>query len=291
MGIRITEWVRLLRPHQWVKSGFVFSGYFFVERWSDPDLTMRVVVAAGAFSLIASAVYIFNDLGDRQRDRQHPEKQGRPLAAGTVSPRGAMGLMGVVSLCGLWLGFWVSLIALLCLFAYLLINILYGQWLKHVVILDVFAIASGFILRIMVGTLGVGIPPSKWLLLCGIMLALFLGFGKRHAELMATHSSKGVGREVLADYSDKILESMLTTTSAAVLVTYALYTVDESTVRVHHTEALIYTVPIVAYGLFRYLYLLHHHEVGQDTSWEIFSDRQLLLTVFIWLLTVLLILR
>jgi len=282
--------IRLLRPYQWVKNGFVFAGFLFVEGWHDPTMTLRVVAAAGAFSWVASSVYILNDLGDRERDRRHPQKRLRPLAAGTISPAAALSLMGVTLVGGLALGYWVSSGTFLLLSIYLILNALYTKWLKRVVILDVFVLASGFFLRILVGTIGVGIPPSKWLLLCGIMLALFLGFGKRQAELMEMRSTGQVGREVLGQYSDKILESMLTTTSGAVLVTYALYTVDDATVLQHHTEALIYTVPIVAYGLFRYLYLLHHHEMGQDSSRELFTDGHLVGTLLVWLAAVLLIL-
>jgi len=287
---RINDLIRLLRPYQWVKNGFVFAGFLFVEGWHDPAMTLRVIAAAGAFSWVASSVYILNDLGDRERDRRHLKKRLRPLAAGTISPAEALSLMGVTLVGGLALGYWVSSGTFLLLSIYLILNALYTKWLKRVVILDVFVLASGFFLRILVGTLGVGIPPSKWLLLCGIMLALFLGFGKRQAELMEMRSTGQVGREVLGQYSDKILESMLTTTSGAVLVTYALYTVDDATVAQHHTEALIYTVPIVAYGLFRYLYLLHHHEMGQDSSRELFRDGHLVGTLLVWLAAVLLIL-
>ena len=290
MSKRINDLIRLLRPYQWVKNGFVFAGFLFVEGWHDPAMTLRVVAAAGAFSWVASSVYILNDLGDRERDRRHLQKRLRPLAAGTISPAEALSLMGVTLVGGLALGYWVSPGTFLLLSIYLILNALYTKWLKRVVILDVFVLASGFFLRILVGTLGVGIPPSKWLLLCGIMLALFLGFGKRQAELMEMRSTGQVGREVLGQYSDKILESMLTTTSGAVLVTYALYTVDDATVIQHHTEALIYTVPIVAYGLFRYLYLLHHHEMGQDSSRELFTDGHLVGTLLVWLAAVLLIL-
>ncbi len=286
----MNEWIRLLRPYQWVKNGFVFAGFLFVEGWHDPTLTLRVVAAAGAFSWVASSVYILNDLGDRERDRRHPQKRLRPLAAGTISPAAALSLMGVVLVGGLALGYWVSTRTIMLLAIYFILNALYTKWLKRVVILDVFVLASGFFLRILVGTIGGGIPPAKWLLLCGIMLALFLGFGKRQAELMEMRSTGQVGREVLGQYSDKILESMLTTTSGAVLVTYALYTVDESTVLQHHTEALIYTVPIVAYGLFRYLYLLHDREMGQDSSRELFTDGHLVGTLLVWLAAVLLIL-
>ena len=290
MNKEIKQRICLLRPYQWIKSGFVFTGFLFTQGWHDPALTLQVVMAASAFALVASSVYILNDLGDRERDRRHWQKRLRPLAAGTVSPGEAVSLMAVTMIAGLAMGYWVSSMTSIFLSTYIILNALYTKWLKRVVILDVFVLASGFVLRILVGTSGVGIPPSEWLLLCSIMLALFLGFGKRQAELMEMRSTGQMGREALEHYSDKILESMLTTTSGAVLVTYALYTVDDATVRQHQTEALIYTVPIVAYGLFRYLYLLHHYEMGQDASREIFSDWHLLGTLLVWLAAVLLIL-
>ncbi len=290
MSKQIKEWLRLLRPHQWIKSGFVFVGFLFFKGWHDPVLTLRVVMAASAFALVASSVYVLNDLADRECDRRHWQKRFRPLAAGTISPGAAISLMAVTMTSGLALGYWVSGMTFIYLVTFVILNALDTKWLKRVVILDVFVLASGFFLRILVGTVGVGIPPSEWLLLCSIMLALFLGFGKRQAEFMGMGSTGQVGRPVLEHYSAKILDSMLTTTSGAVLVTYALYTVDDATVRQHQTAALIYTVPIVAYGLFRYLYLLHHDEMGQDTSGEIFGDWHLLVTLLIWLVVVLLIL-
>ena len=264
------ELIRLLRPYQWIKSGFVLTGLLFSKGWHDPTLTLWVLLAASAFALVASSIYILNDLEDREFDRQHPHKRSRPLAAGTISPKVAVLLMLPLMAAGLALGYWVSNDTLLLLSIYVVSNILYTKWLKGVVILDVFVLASGFILRILVGTIGVGIPPSNWLLLCGIMLALFFGFGKRQAELTAVRFTGQMGREVLQLYSNRTLDRMLSTTAGAVLVTYALYTVDEATVREHHTEALIYTVPVVAYGLFRFLYLLDHYKMGQDFSGDLF---------------------
>ncbi len=283
--------IRLLRPHQWVKSGFVFTGYFFVEGWRVPGLTLGVVLAAVAFSLVASGVYVLNDIADRQSDRNHPKKWQRPVARGAVSVTAAIALMVLVVGTGFFIGDWVAFPVLVLLLLYFLISILYSYWLKHVVILDVFVIAAGFILRILVGTSGVGIAPSKWLLLCGTMLALFLGFAKRHAELRGVSASQESRRAVLEHYSEPVLESMMTTTGGAALATYALYTVDSATVAFHHTEALIYTVPIVTYGLFRYLYLLHHHDIGEDTAREMFTDWHMIGTLAVWVLTVLIILH
>lgn len=283
--------LQLLRPHQWIKNGFVFTGLLFVRGWNDPELLLQVVLAAAGFSLAAGGVYVLNDLADREEDRRHPVKRSRALAAGRVSTGSARLLAGGVVTAGLLLGYQVSLWAFLLLAGYLVLNLLYTRWLKRVVILDVFVLASGFFLRILVGTVGVEIPPSKWLVLCGIMLALFLGFGKRQAELLEARDGKYQGRDVLSRYSEKLLDSLLAVTCGGVLITYALYTVDEGTVLQHHTTVLIYTVPVVAYGLFRYLYLIQRRELGQDSAQEVFKDSHLLATVLLWLAAVLFILN
>jgi 4-hydroxybenzoate polyprenyltransferase len=282
----LRESVRLLRPHQWLKSGFVFVGFFFVKGWQQPGLTETVLLAAAAFALIASSVYILNDIADRHSDRLHPRKQHRPLASGAVPLSLAAAMVVGSAAGGLLLGWLVSLMTVWLLAFYLVLSLLYNIRLKKIVILDVFTLSAGYMLRILVGTLGVGIPPSKWLILCGTMLALFLGFAKRHAEIVATGSNGG-GRAVLSHYSEHILDLMIVTTAGVSLATYALYTVDETTVAFHGTEALVYTVPIVTYGFFRYIYLLHHHEVGEDTARELFTDLHLTATVIVWLATVL----
>jgi 4-hydroxybenzoate polyprenyltransferase len=286
------ELVRLLRPHHWLKSGFVFTGYFFAKGWLEPGLTEAVLLAAVAFALTSSAVYILNDVADRQSDRLHPRKRARPLASGSVSLPLALAAMSGSLAAGVLFGWLVSPVVLGLLALYLVLSLFYSIRLKHVVILDVFTLSAGYMLRILVGTVGVGIPPSKWLILCGTMLALFLGFAKRHAEIVSMKSSSGSnGRAVLDHYSEHILDLMIVTTAGVALATYALYTVDEATVAFHRTEALVYTVPIVTYGFFRYLYLLHHHEVGEDTSREIFADLHMVATVLVWLAAVLVIFR
>ena len=284
------EFLRLLRPYQWVKNGFVFVGFLFAKAWHDPDLTLSVVLAVLAFSLVSSSVYILNDLVDRERDRAHPKKRNRPLAAGTVQPGSAVVVLIAVGIAGLALGVWVSPIIFGLLLTYAAQNVLYTYRLRQVAILDVFAIASGFMLRVLVGTVGVGIPPSKWLLLCAIMLALFLGFAKRRAELLRTGDAPDLSRQAPQHYRAETLDAFISVTAAATLVTYAMYTVDAETVQSHQTEALIYTVPIVTYGLFRYLFLLHHQDVGEDTAADLPRDPHILVAILVWLAAVLLVL-
>lgn len=276
-----------MRPRQWVKSSFVFTGILFANAWRQPQLRGRVLLSAVAFSLLASGVYIINDLLDKESDLNHPRKKHRPLAAGMVSPTAAVSLMVVLLIGALALGMFVSLRVLGILSIYLLANIAYSLRLKHVVILDVFIIASGFMLRILAGTVGVAIAPSQWLLLCGLMMALFLGFAKRRAELYALTGDGPSPRQVLSHYQPVLLDNMIVVTATCVILTYSLYTMNPATIQFHHTESLIYTVPFVIYGIFRYIYSLHRQTVGSDPALQIFRDPHLLLAIAGWLIVTL----
>lgn len=286
---RIGLLLKLLRPHQWIKSGFVFVGLLFGHAWSDPVLVRQVVLAAVAFSLAASAVYVMNDLVDRERDRLHPEKCRRPLASGALAPFEAIILGAVCLMAALVLAQAVSATVLLIVLAYIALNIAYSRGLKHVVLLDVFIIATGFMLRILAGTLGVGIAPSHWLLLCGLTVTLFLGFAKRRAELNALEENSGSHRAVLDDYDPALLDKLIGISAAAAIISYSLYTVSADTVRMHGTDRLIFTVPFVVYGVFRYLFLLHRRGGGGDPA-AMLGDRHLLVSVAAWLLTLVLLL-
>lgn len=279
----LREYLRLLRPQEWVKSGFVFVGVLFANVWRQPEMLKQVGLLAIAFSVTASGVYIFNDLFDREQDRAHPKKSLRPLAARTVSSRAAIILLAMLWLGGMSLGAWVGRNVLLILLIYVVVNVAYSLGLKHVVVLDVFVIASGFMLRILAGTSGIGIPPSQWLLLCGLMMALFLGFSKRRAELYASADDK-THRRVLHNYQPVILDKMIVITATCVVLTYSLYTMNPITIQTHKTDALIYTVPFVMYGIFRYMYSLHKQGGGTEPSREIFRDPHVLFSIVGWLL-------
>ncbi len=285
--------IHLMRPHQWVKNGFVFVGLLFGHAWElgdGEDLLMQAISAFIAFCLLSSAVYVGNDLVDREQDRQHPEKRRRPLASGAVSVSAAL-LLAVVCLlvaAGLVFGVFAPLglpgsQAPWIFAAYLLLNIGYSAGLKHVVVLDVFLIAAGFMLRILVGTLGLGIAPSHWLLVCGLMLTLFLGFAKRRAELNALAAQSGAHRPVLDHYTPAMLDQFITLSAGATVIAYSLYTVSEETIALHGTPWLIATVPCVAYGLLRYLYRLHGVGGGGDPAREFLSDPHLLGVFILWL--------
>jgi 4-hydroxybenzoate polyprenyltransferase len=283
--------IRLLRPHQWLKNGFVFVGLLFGHAWHDERIVVLAGLAFLAFCLTSSAAYVLNDLTDREQDRLHPEKRHRPLASGAVGVRAALAA-AVVCLGG---GFALALagggtvVAILA--AYVLLNLAYSHGLKHVVILDVFIIAAGFMLRLLAGTVGVGIPPSHWLLLCGLMVTLFLGFAKRRAELNALMQESAGHRRVLEHYTPAMLDQFITLSATATIISYSLYTVSGETVALHGTSGLIVTVPFVLYGLLRYLFLLHRRDGGGDPAWELLTDHHLQVAFLGWLVAVLAVLN
>jgi 4-hydroxybenzoate polyprenyltransferase len=234
--------------------------------WNNGPVVHQVLLAAVAFSLAASAIYVFNDMVDRERDREHPEKRRRPLASGQVSPTQALLLAGACLIVALVFAAAASLAVLAIVSAYVLLNVAYSLRLKYIVLLDVFIVATGFMLRILAGTLGVGIAPSHWMMLCGLMLTLFLGFAKRRAELNALSGHGGSHRKVLDDYDRTLLDELTGICAGGAIISYSLYTVSADTVAMHGTGNLIFTVPFVIYGVFRYLYLLHRRGGGGDPS-------------------------
>jgi len=285
---QLWELLRLLRPHQWSKNVFVFVGLVFGRAWTDPVMVVNVVVLVIAFSLLSSAVYIFNDIADLNQDRSHPKKRTRPLAAETVSIRSAVFLSVGLAACALALAGSVSRISLAIMISYGVMNVAYSLKLKDVVILDVFIIAAGFLMRVLAGTTGVGIPPSQWLILCSLMLTLFLGFAKRRAELIEReqHGTEG-HRHVLDQYSPAVLDMMIAVTAACALMSYALYTVSPETVRAHQTENLAFTLPFVMYAIFRYIFVLHCANKGVEPSIDLMRDPHILGAVAGWVVVTL----
>lgn len=276
----------LLRPHQWIKNGFVLVGALFSFRWISADIWLDAGLAFLAFCCAASAVYVLNDCKDAEADRQHPKKQFRPVAAGLISPRTALGMGLLLMAMALGVGYASSVKVLMFVCGYLLINVAYTLWLKHEVIVDVFCIFGGFMMRLLAGTVGIGLTPSRWLLITGMMITLFLGFGKRRAELAAVQKNGGRSRKSLDSYSLPLLDKFISVCAAGTLITYGLYTVDSSTIAIHGTHNLIWTMPIVAFGIFRYLYLIHHQGKGEDTSKDLFKDTRMLMAAACWVIAV-----
>jgi 4-hydroxybenzoate polyprenyltransferase len=283
MSGAIAAFVRLARPHQWVKNGFVLVGWIFGHGWQDPALTAQAALVFAAFCLVSSAVYALNDVLDREADRSHPRKRTRPVASGTVGAGAAVAFAVLLAGAGLLVAARVSPAAAAIAGGYIALNIAYSLGLKHVPILDVFMIAGGFMLRILAGTLGIGIPPSHWLLVCGLMVTVFLGFTKRRAELIALDGDAGGHRRVLEEYSPELLDKMISISAAGVISAYALYTVDDATVRLHGTDRLLWTLPFVLYGVFRYIYILHRRGGGGDPAWDLLRDRHLAGAAVGWL--------
>lgn len=276
---------RLMRPDNWIKNAFVFIGLIFSHVWHDSMLLYKVIFAAISFSLISSAIYIVNDISDRENDRNHPKKKFRPIASGKVSIGAAVLLSVLLYFLGLSIGYSVSNRTLSILVIYIVLNLAYSYGCKRIVILDIFIIAAGFMLRILTGTVGVGIHPSQWLLFCGLMVTLFLGFTKRLAEIYTLQDKKTAHRQVLEDYSPILLDKMIVISAAGIIMSYSLYTMSPDTIQIHKTENLIYTIPFVTYGIFRYIYLLHRQNGGGDPIRELFLDHHILFTVTIWLIT------
>jgi len=282
---RLAAFVELARPQQWLKNGFVLVGLFFGHAWGEPALAAAALGATAAFCLAASAVYAFNDARDAALDRGHPEKRDRPVARGTIAPRAAYAFSaalgaGALALAAAW---GLALAAIVA--TYLALNVAYSAGLKRVPVLDVFAIAAGFMLRLLAGTTGIGIEPSRWLLACGFLLTLFLGFAKRRAELALLAEDAAQHRAVLEAYSTGFLDKAIMVCAAGMIVSYALYAVSADTAALHGTQLLILTLPWVLLGTFRYLYRLHYRGGGGDPAEELLRDPVLAAAVAGWLAT------
>jgi len=283
----MTPILQALRPKQWTKNLLVFAGVVFAQHASDPALLLRAVAGFVAFSLLASAVYVVNDLKDVDVDRLHPRKRHRPIASGALSPAVAWSVVPVLlvivaALCS-WLGFGFMLV----LAAYLASNVAYSFGLKNQVILDVFVIASGFVLRAVAGVeLLKPVAPetqlSSWLLVCTFFGALFLAVSKRRRELINAGHLASDQRAVLATYTPELLDRMLTIAAACTLMSYALYTIWPATVAKFGSEAMMATVPVVAYGVFRYLHLVRVSESSEDPSLVLLADRPIQATVLVY---------
>ncbi len=288
---RAGAFIELARPQQWAKNSFVLTGLLFAHAWGDADLVTAAGLATLAFCLASSAVYAYNDAIDAARDRGHPLKRGRPVARGAISASEAKAQAAVLGVLGVASAALVSVTVGVLVTLYLLLNVAYTRGLKHVPVIDVFIIAAGFMLRLLAGTAGIGIEPSNWLLLCGLLLTLMLGFGKRRAELEQLDEQAGHHRAVLESYSAVFLERAVMVCAGGAIVCYALYTVAADTVAIHGTSHLVVTVPWVLLGTFRYLFRLHYRGGGGDPTDELFRDPVLAGSALGWATTVVWLLR
>ncbi|MCP4398569.1 MAG: decaprenyl-phosphate phosphoribosyltransferase [bacterium] len=274
--------VRAMRPNQWTKNLILFAGLIFAHELFDPVSLTETLTAFFLFCLLSSSIYIVNDIKDVERDRQHPLKSKRPIAAGELSIPAAWLSATVLTLFVLISSFVLDpgfgLVALM----YFALLFAYSYWLKHLVILDVLTIAIGFVLRAVAGAEVIDVEFSAWLLLCTILLALFLGLSKRRHELSLLGENAQSHRKILAEYSPHLLDQMIGVVTASTLMAYALYTMDDGTIEKFGTSYMILTIPFVIYGIFRYLYLVHQKDKGGSPATILTSDKPILIAIVLW---------
>jgi len=279
-----------MRPGQWPKNAFLFAALLFSRNIFHPAQVLTSVLAFGIFCLAAGAVYLLNDLLDMEQDRNHPKKRSRPLASGALDPQTGALAFSILLPASLLAGYLVNGTFLLAVAAYLVLQIAYCTFLKKVILLDVFSIASGFFLRVAAGSAAIGVPMSKWLLICTIFISLFLALAKRRHELVALGEGAGEHRKVLEEYNLLFLDQMVSIATAGTIVSYSLYTLSEETVAKFGTSQLWLTVPIVLYGISRYLYQVYRHGDGGQPEELIWKNKPLLMCVAVYVVSVILIL-
>jgi 4-hydroxybenzoate polyprenyltransferase len=271
-----------LRPWEWVKNVFLFSALFFSENLLNPELLAKSLLAFGLFCLAAGGVYLINDIWDRDQDEKHPRKRMRPIASGALPVALAAPVAVIFCIVAVAGAFFLKPMFGIVTAIYVLLSVSYSKWLKHAVILDVFSIAAGFVLRVVAGAVVIDVMISNWLLICTMLLALFLGFSKRRSELVALAGDASLHRRVLTEYDAPFLDMMIGIVTSATVVAYTLYTVSQETIQKFHTDRLLLTVPFVLYGIFRYLYLVYHKNNGGAPAQTLMTDRPLLLNVILW---------
>ena len=285
-----TAILKSARPTQWLKNFVVFAAILFAGDILDIDKLMTTLFAFFIFCSLSSAMYILNDIVDCEKDTQHPVKKLRPIAAGQLSRNVALSVFLLLVIFGLSASWFITFPFFLIAAGFILFNILYSTLLKHIVIVDVMAIAVSFVIRAYAGAYAISVPASKWLLINTLLLALFLAFGKRRHELILLEQGASGHRKILDKYSPYLLDQMIGVVTAAVVVMYMLYSFSPEVSNKLGTENLFMTIPFVVYGIFRYLYLIHKEEKGGSPTSVLITDKPILVTVILWILTVLMVL-
>ncbi|MFD3447565.1 decaprenyl-phosphate phosphoribosyltransferase [Microbacteriaceae bacterium 4G12] len=287
--VGIAETIKLLflqlRPKQWTKNLLVFAALIFSFKKIETADIVNNIISFFVFSFVSGCVYILNDYIDIEADKLHPEKKNRPMASGRLNPKLAL-FTGVVLLTGsLSVAYFLHPLFCLIIAIYFILNVLYSLKLKHVVILDIMIIAAGFVFRALGGGLVINVIFTPWFLLCTMLLALFLAIGKRRHELILLQEKKGSHRKVLEHYSVSMLDQMVGIVTAATIMSYSLFTFSSG-----HTIQLMWTIPFVIYGIFRYLYLIHILGKGGKPEEVLLQDKGILATVALFGITVITIL-
>ena len=293
-ALRLSPWLRVLRPAQWIKNGIVPAAYVFA-RW-DPSQSAHVqgvlpvlleAVAVACFCCVSSGVYLVNDMRDIEADRAHPIKCRRPLAAGEIGTKAAAVMAALLFAAGLSASRVLPLAFTGVLGGYCLMQFVYTFFLKRIPYVDVFVIATGFVLRAIAGAMALSVRISPWLLLCTFLLALFLALCKRRHEKVLLEDEGTQHREALAGYDRALLDIQICVVASATLVCYAIYTLSEETVRRFGTNRLGLTIPFVIFGIFRYMELVYRHDEGGRPEKVMLTDKVLIVTVLGYLLTAL----
>lgn len=289
MTKQVTALLEALRPREWIKNTFIFAGAVFGERLLMTEVLATLLAGFILFSFGASAVYLFNDLRDVEKDKLHPQKANRPIPSGRLKGGVALFFAIIIMVTVITLSLHLGKGFGLWVLTYILVNMLYSVKLKDVVIIDVMSIAAGFVIRVLAGCSLAGVTPSDWLIICTITISLFLGFCKRRQELLLVASSGKTTRQVLEDYSIRFLDQMIAIVTAATLISYILYTLAQETVAKFGTRKLIFTSVFVLYGIFRYLYIIYQKGHSGNPTDTFFSDPPFLINCLIWGVTVLVI--
>jgi len=280
----------LIRPVQWIKNTVVLAALVFAGEITSVASVETALAAMVVFCLLSSAVYVFNDLIDREQDQQHPLKKMRPIASGRVSPTVAVVLMLILLAVALAGAYLIGPLFLLVSAAFIVLNLTYTIWLKNIVIVDVMSIGISFVLRALAGAVAIDVPASTWMLINTLFLALFLAFGKRRHELLLLEDSATAHRKILGRYSPYLLDQLIAVVTPSVVVMYMLYSFSTEVSTKLGTDMLFLTIPFVIYGVFRYLYLIHKEECGGSPTKVLISDMPILVTVVLWILTVIMVL-
>ncbi|MFB3855403.1 MAG: decaprenyl-phosphate phosphoribosyltransferase [Vicinamibacterales bacterium] len=278
-----------LRPDQWTKNVIVFAGLLFGRQLFHPEAVQAALAAFAIFCALSGVVYLLNDVADREGDRRHPLKSQRPIAAGEVGVTLALAAAVILAATGMAAAYALRPLFAVVALSYVLLLGAYSKWLKHLVIVDVLTIASGFVLRAVAGAVAVGVPISDWLLVCTILLALFLALSKRRHELVLLADNATGHRRILGEYSPYLLDQMIGVVTASTLIAYTFYTISPETQQKFGTSLLGLTVPFPLYGIFRYLYLVHKREGGGSPTTMLLNDRPLLACVALWVAAVVLV--
>jgi 4-hydroxybenzoate polyprenyltransferase len=286
-----TPWVfvRAMRPHQWTKNALLFSGLFLNARLTHSQLWLDATAGFMIFCLLSGSAYIINDLQDREADRNHPKKSQRPIAAGLIAPSAAAAWAGILAIVALGSAWFFGLHFFATAGCYWLLVLAYSMGLKHLVIVDVMALASGFVLRALGGIYILerswdpawgALPLTAWFLACTMFLSLFIALCKRRAEMVGIGEGAAQTRRVLEHYSVPLLDQLISMMSALTVVTYALYCVQER-------AEMVVTIPFVLFGVMRFLWHVYRNDEGGAPEILLFKDKTLLLNVMAWIITLL----